>query len=41
MTNKEYLKCEIEKHGYRIGCYDPTAEKLRKRTLNRIINAWL
>lgn len=28
MTNKEYLKCEIEKHGYKIGCYDPTAEKL-------------
>lgn len=41
MTNKQYLQTELAKHGWELGCYISQAEKLGKRALNRIIEAWL
>lgn len=41
MTNKQYLQTELAKHGWELGCYTNQAEKLTKRTLNRIVEAWL
>lgn len=41
MTNKEYLANKLQENGWQLGCYTLQAEKLGKRTLNRIIEAWL
>lgn len=41
MTNKEYLANKLQENGWQLGCYTSQAEKLSKRTLNRIIEAWL
>lgn len=41
MTNKQYLQTELSKHGWQLGCYTNQAEKLGKRALNRIVEAWL
>ena len=41
MTNKQYLQTELAKHGWELWCYTSQAEKLGKRTLDCIIEAWL
>lgn len=41
MTNKQYLQTELSKLGWQLGCYTNQAEKLGKRSLNRILEAWV
>ena len=40
MTNKQYLQTELSKLGWELGCCTKRVEKLGKRSLNRILQAW-